>query len=747
MNEKQKLAKLLLKLLRGSPLIAACLVAGLMLARFSIHSTTPVYESAARIRLDDNAFGISNARLYKDFDVFSTKNKIMTEVEMISSPVLVAKAVDRMGIQVDYFRVSRFAEREIYGENPFIVLPPPDSGALNEQRIDVSIMLPDTVVARLASTGEEVRGLFGQKLLLAGQVLRFQRNDALLAKRTLDLAGTYAIRIRSKKALVREFKEALDVVAMDKETPILRVGFSSHSPHKAADVANAVCATYMEDYVEHKSKAAKETVDFIDEQLNVLALKLASAENDREQYRRTYGIINTRQETETAMRKISDLQKALINLDIKEREVQLLEAYIREGRYFEDEVPPFGFGDLTYTELVKKLALYRDERIDLVELYQEGHPQLKALDQKIEQTVAYVREALATQRRLIEHNRSDLDSAVQKELAFFEPIPTREKELHILERRNQLLEIDYNFLTKKRAEAAITAASNISFHRVIEKATPPRKPVKPNAVLITFMSGMFGLLAGIGLVFLLGAVFGKVRDAHDLHNRSVLPVLGSARPGECYTADYDRLASMLDLQHPDAERLCIAVTSLGAGEGKTDMAEGLYHAYQRSEFRTVLLRTNGHGHRFGHTPPMPQNLSPARAKAWIDQAAGRAERVIIDCRSLAEGPEVPGLVRAGGLGLVVAQTGTTPLDRIARADDWAESIGATEMLWAVHLVTRMTRITENWNALRARLVPQYRKIHRRLYRLLPQWLRRHPLPQGANRHPSASHSATGNSSF
>ncbi len=358
-----------------------------------------------------------------------------------------------------------------------------------------------------------------------------------------------------------------------------------------------------------------------------------------------------------------------------------------------------------------------------------------------------MREALATQRRLIEHNRSDLDSAVQKELAFFEPIPTREKELHILERRNQLLEIDYNFLTKKRAEAAITAASNISFHRVIEKATPPRKPVKPNAVLITFMSGMFGLLAGIGLVFLLGAVFGKVRDAHDLHNRSVLPVLGSARPGERYTADYDRLASMLDLQHPDAERLCIAVTSLGAGEGKTDMAEGLYHAYQRSEFRTVLLRTNGHGHRFGHTPPMPQNLSPARAKAWIDQAAGRAERVIIDCRSLAEGPEVPGLVRAGGLGLVVAQTGTTPLDRIARADDWAESIGATEMLWAVHLVTRMTRITENWNALRARLVPQYRKIHRRLYRLLPLWLRRHPLPQGGNRHPSASHSATGNSRF
>ena len=728
MNEKQKLAKLALKLLRGSPLIAVCFVAGLMMARFNIHSTTPVYESAARIKLDDNTFGISNARLYKDFDVFSTKNKIMTEVEMITSPVLVAKAVDRIGIRVDYFRVSRFAEREIYGENPFILLPPPDSGALNEKRIDVQIKLPDTVVASLSGSGESVTGLFGEKLLLKGQVLRFQRNEALLAERELTLEGSYYVRIRSREALIKEFKGELDVVAMDKETPILRVGFSSHSPKKAADFANAVCATYMEDYVEHKAKAATKTVEFIDEQLNDLAIKLASAENDRERYRREFDIINTRQETETAMRKISDLQKALINLDIKEREVQILEEYIREGRYFDEDVPPFGYGDLTYTELVKKLALYRDERIDLMALYQEGHPQLVGLDQKIEKTVAYVTEAIATQRRLIERNRADLDAAVQKELEFFEPIPTREKELHILERRNQLLEIDYNFLTKKRAEAAITAASNISFHRVIEKATPPGRPVKPNAVLITFMAGMFGLLAGVGLVFLLGAIFGTVRDEYDLHNRSVLPVLGSARPGERYKADYDRMASMLDLQHPEADRLCIAVTSLRFGEGKSDIAEGLANAYERSEFKTVLLRANGESHRTGLHPSMPENLSPAKAKAWIDGAVGDAERIIVDCRSLKEGPEVPGLIRASGLGLIVARTGSTALDQVHKADDWSETIGETEVLWAVNLITRMTRIIETWNGYKQRFGPRYRAMRRKMRNLLPGWLRRQAIP-------------------
>ena len=77
---------------------------------------------------------------------------------------------------------------------------------------------------------------------------------------------------------------------------VLRVVYKNEIPQKAADFNNALCETYIEDYVQVKSYAANKTVEFIDQKLVEVGSSLSQAEFKLEQYKLKNNVVNVRQE-------------------------------------------------------------------------------------------------------------------------------------------------------------------------------------------------------------------------------------------------------------------------------------------------------------------------------------------------------------------------------------------------------------------------------------------------------------------
>jgi uncharacterized protein involved in exopolysaccharide biosynthesis len=691
MNGFQAIKRQLLPLLKGFPFILIIFFGALYTARKVIQYTPNSYQTLARIKLDDQKYGFSSTSLYQDFDVFSTQNKIQSEAMVLKSPLLVGMALDSLAFDIALYRKGQVRNTMLYDDSPIIINYDFINQSLYNRDYFVSIDKEGFYGIRL-NEEDSVSNMvqLGQPFLLDGGVITISKNDTLLAYRSLDIEGEYIAHIFSKDGLIADVTERLDVVEVDKEIAILRVVYKDQHPQKVADLANALCATYITDYVETKSQAAEQTVGFIDEKLAEVLSDLQQAEIELEQFKAVKGIVNTRQETETGLRQISNLEVSLINLEMNEKAILELEEYISAGDYFSQTAINFGFGDLLMTELVKKLKMWQDERYDLLLKYTEESDQITSVDKKIIDLKAYIVEAIKRNKKEISTKREEIERSLEIVSHQFDGLSTTEKELRILERNFHLLEQVYNFLSQKKIEASIAASANLAFHRIIEKAIVPSKPISPNRTLITFVSGLLGLIIGIAFIYLRQYAMARVASRLDIERHTTLPLLGVVRKGNT-TDDFDAIIKHVKLKGLLNQPLVAAVSSTINSEGKTYVTEHLGTNMAAFGLSVCVLSTSK-GDDFSASSPLEGFLeNPSKSQGlvhlhlnlftnlnWEKQLAelkSHFDVVLIDAPAAAmciEGAEV---LKAVDLGLYVLRANKTSLDYIATAEKLKEEFG------------------------------------------------------------------------
>jgi uncharacterized protein involved in exopolysaccharide biosynthesis len=590
MSGYQSIKRQLLPLIKGLPIIALFFLAALLIASQMVNYTPNTYQTIALVKLDNQINGLSNNQLYSDFDVFSTESKIQAEAAVLNSRLLIGMALDSLDYSVSLYRKGQVRNAMLYGDSPISISYRFVNAKLFDEDYFVNIS-SDKTFQLVNKKGEPLdfpETALGDVVFLDGGMLKIEANPELLYKRELQLEGDYIIHIFSRDGLIADVSGRLNIVEVDKEIPIIRVVYRDQHPKKVADLANRLCKTYIEDYVEVKSQAAAQTVKFINQKLAEVQEELRKTEIALEQYKAVNGVVNTQQETETGLRQISRLEVQLINLEMNEKAVLELEEYISGGDYFKDRSINFGFGDLLMTELVKKLKMWQDERIDLLIKYTEESDEVNAVDQKIEELKKYIVEAIKRNKVEIMTKKREIKKSLEVVSKQFDGLSTREKELRVLERNFNIQEQVYNFLSQKKIEASIAASANLSFHRIIQEATVPKEPVAPNKTLITFLAGFFSLILAITLVYLEKYVRAKVTGRHDIERHSALPLLGLIRSGNS-TEDFLGMAKTMKLKNYLSDHSVIAVSSTVDGEGKSYVAQNLAECLARLDRKVALL--------------------------------------------------------------------------------------------------------------------------------------------------------------
>jgi uncharacterized protein involved in exopolysaccharide biosynthesis len=587
----QNIKKQLLPLIKGLPIVVILFIISIFMAKKIIQYTPRMYLSVAKIKLDNQKFGASNSLLYKDFDVFTSEDKIESEAELLGSHLLIKKALDKVELDIAINRIGKIRNTSLYKNSPIDI----EYDFIDAELFDVLFELTITendMVIKYKNNGIEIvqNGKLNSAININGNQITVNKNDSLIKLKSLALDGQYSFLIYSEEGLINKVKEQLDVKAIDKEMSVLRVVFKDQSPSKTADFNNALCETYIEDYISTKTYAANKTVNFIDLKLKEIGKDLAKAEQELESYKMRNDVVNTRQETETGLRQLSNLQIQLVNTEMNEKAILELEEYIKNGNYFEETAINFGFGDLLMTELVKKMKLWNDEKQDLLIKYKEGSDQINAVNYKIEEVKKYIVEAIKSNKREIITKREKLEAELKILSTQFDDIPTREKDLQILDREFSLQESVYNFLSQKRIEAFIASSSSTSFHRIIQPAYQPKLPASPNKTLITFVCGLLGLIVGITFVYLRQFARAKVMEKSDLERNSQLPIAGIIRNVKLdIEAEYLTLSKSLLLKKTIHSSQVIVVTSSLAQEGKTISVENLGIALMSLGHKVCLI--------------------------------------------------------------------------------------------------------------------------------------------------------------
>lgn len=590
----EDLRKIIIPLLKGLPVILAIFLISLFLAIRAINYSTPLYQSVAKIRIDDQRFGFSKNNLFTDFDVFSTLNKIESEVELMKSQVLLRKVISELDFSILYFRMGKIRNTEMYNDSPFKV----EAKLLNPDfhKIKFFLTIKDSINYQLNYQNN------GEKMLVEaafGDTLRDENMELVISRTvsTSKLIDNFYFEIPDVNQLIALHTKHLEIAAVDKDLPVIRISNKNPVPEKTAMFINQLAETYIEDYIQTKSAAANETHQFIDEQLQMIGDELSQAERDLEQFKLKNKVVNTRQETETGLRKLSQLNIQLTNLDMNERALQELTSYIEANPRLDHTAPNFGFGDLLFTELLKKIKQYEAEKAELLLKFKPDNPKVKIVDEQIESLRLYVKDGIRNAEKDLSLKKAELQVQIDSLSHQFDNLPTREKQQLILERNFRLKENIYNFLSEKKIEASIAAAPGVSFHRIIQYATVPEAPVSPNKTLIMFVSGLLGLFVGIAVVLIFYFSKGQINSRQEIEKKLDIPIAGQVRRATKNTREntlaFITLAKNLELAGLIKNKTSLVVTSSIQREGKTYTSENLAMAFASMGKKVVYVDFTG----------------------------------------------------------------------------------------------------------------------------------------------------------
>ncbi len=708
MLELNQIKKLIFPLIKGLPLIIGLAFAGYWFADKSVSYIEPKYESTVKIKLDGANDGVRNTIVYKDFDLYPTSNKIATEVEVIKSEALLSKVVKRIDLNEEWVRIGNVRNSTLCRNDlPFnysyklktdSLKNTPLNVVVNDfEAININYELEGNVISEKINAGEK----FSNDHL---EITLSVNPEWIADKDSSMLYGNYSIHFVSEVQWIERIKEGMHVMSVSKDVPVLRVSYKDVLAERAAMIANTIAEMYIEDYVSGKSQNARKTSNFIDNRINEVALKLKQAENNLEAFKKQNQIKNLKQETETGIKKIAELEVQLANLEMNEAALDQLSDYVSDADFENFALAPqVGFGDLLFTELMKKLKLLQGEKAELSLKYTDEHELMQAINEEIAQTSAYVMESVQNAKQDISTKRASIQSRVDQEHNRFNVLPELEKQQVVLEREFIQYQKTYNDLKSKQTEASIAAVSGLSFHRILQKATISKDQVSPNETLMKAIAIFLGACIGIVLSYLFYFIFRKVNDRFDIEKNSSIPVLGILpKAKKTSTASQNAVANIClkITKLIKEEPLMVSLSSFGKKEGKSFLTMALAERLEQMGYNVLLIDadiisqsiSNKNITQFAFpcisneafNYPSSNVLMHRKLNEWVKELSIGYDIVLFDTASLEIAPETVHLMQQCQANLMLCSKGKTSLKTFQFADAFVQANNILNPVWILN---------------------------------------------------------------
>ena len=355
-----------------------------------------------------------------------------------------------------------------------------------------------------------------------------------------------------------ELQEAVAVAPVQDTIDLIRVNVQNSDPQKAADIANAVAQAYVTWYVERKKGKASGTILFIDKQLASLSRDLVEGEAQLEALKEEGGLISVEAQVGAALNRLSEfeatLQKTLGEEEETETRLNKLRAQLSnpDAAILETVKPaPNPTVELLKSKLLElELRLtsltgtYTEESAPVLKLKREIEGIRKKLEEKMVETSleglpkdnpiyqGIVQGIISLQIDLeaLRVRKAFLEKMLEEYRAKTVELGEREKEYKRIMRDIESKEKLFTLLQTRREEAAVAESlkeEGIATVKVLDPATPPQKPIRPNRVLNSLLGCMVGLMMGVGTASLFEYFDHSFKNVDDVERFLGLPVLAA----------------------------------------------------------------------------------------------------------------------------------------------------------------------------------------------------------------------------
>ena len=329
------------------------------------------------------------------------------------------------------------------------------------------------------------------------------------------------------------------------------------SPKEQQTLPMLLPKAYIQDFGKTKQQAAIRTLKFLDEEAENARQSLYEAEKQLADFSGTYQIWKFSGKIGDQITRMEESRNLYRNMTFREKDLSMMVRALKNSGLSSQELSFQTVFDRRFKEGIEELVRLRTLRSFLSRKLTEDHPQMKYVGNLIEMQTQHMQQSLDRTLEIFRLKEELIEEEYNKILEESGQMPSLEQQLEKLDRLVRIREVAYLASLEKRAEAAISAMSDETYHVINEIALKPEKVLKPRPVISTVLGGLMGILYcafGIHIVLL---ILGRIVRESDLVVHFRLPLLASLKkslPGLPEDQDYINLAFEYFLRK-DSERL------------------------------------------------------------------------------------------------------------------------------------------------------------------------------------------------
>ena len=443
--------------------------------------------------------------------------------------------------------------------------------------------------------------------------------------KAISAGQRWRVWFESPDELASTYRSSLSVEPVKDYASVFTLSFNGYSPKQGADYLNALMKIYIEQGLEWKSRAADNTINFIEAQLGLISDSLRLAENSMENFRLNNRFVDLTLEGTLVLQRLEKFEGEKNMLGLQMQYYEYLRDYINSRDATENIISPsvMGVSDPMLTGLVGKFSELQQKRKLTAFSVNENLPQLEMQDKELEDARAELRENVSSAINQLQMSLDNVNTNIAKVEKELGRLPGTERRLIGIQRKFDLNNSVYTYLLERRAEAGIAKASQITDNRIIDAAMAQNSSrIKPQTRKNYLVALLLGLMVPMALMVVFDLLNNKIIGRHDIERLTKAPIIGyvshseyhvedpvAQKPGSTLAESFRAVRTSLAFYTGQTKCPVVLVSSPVSGEGKTFISVNLATIIsmmnkkvlivgldmRKPRVHTILKAGNGHG--------------------------------------------------------------------------------------------------------------------------------------------------------
>lgn len=478
----------------------------------------PIYKSQASLLVKDEKKGLDSESMLKELEIFAPKKVVENEIEVLKSFTLMDRVVKQLHLDVVYFQDTPFGKREVYTQSPIRLIveqakPPLYS---TEEPLKISFVNATTILLNEQQypINSSVDTPYGRLRIFPLQVISASTEPVF-------------IRIFKESKIVNNYLKVLKAEPTSKASTVIMLTLETASSDKGEAILNRLIDVYNEAAVLDKNRVASNTLNFIEERLQLVSGELQTVEKGVEQYKSAQGITDLTTQAQGFLETVQRNDAEMSQVSVKLGALHEIEDYIRQQPGNRNGTPAtLGLSDPTLVNLIQAATKLEAQRNELAQTVPDKNPMLRTVDAQIKAVKSEISENVATMRAMLTTAQRQFSQTNQKMEGTIRTIPAKERALLNITRQQAIKNDLYTYLLRKREETAVSFAATISDSRVVDVARSEEKPTKPNQSLTYLLFTLVGLMIPVAAMATRDVVNNRVIRRADVEEQTNTPILG-----------------------------------------------------------------------------------------------------------------------------------------------------------------------------------------------------------------------------